>query len=83
MSAQYGKVDTILQNSDALQKLNVRFNGGTDEALDAYCAQLHWQDTNRGTPPALMTFDEMHDQFFHTSRNGLNCSLVRKDQVYP
>jgi hypothetical protein len=64
VSAQYDRLNTILQNADALQKLNVRFNKGIDEALDAYCAQLHWQDTNEGSPPALMTFDEMRKQFF-------------------
>jgi hypothetical protein len=64
MTAQYDKIDAILQNSDALQKLNVRFNKGIDEALDAYCAQLHWQDNNKKMPPALMTFDEMLNRFF-------------------
>lgn len=64
VAAQHGQVDDILKNADALRKINVRFNKGIDEALDAYCAQLHYQDTNPGVPPALMPFEDMRDAFF-------------------
>jgi hypothetical protein len=83
MSAQYDKLNTILQNADALQKLNVRFNRGIDEALDAYCAQLHWQDTNQGTPPALMTFDEMRDKFFPYFEQWIKLLLGQKGSSLP
>jgi hypothetical protein len=62
--AQVGELDSILKNTSALQKLNTRFSGAIDEALDVYCAQLRWQDTDTATPPALMTLDEMQGQFF-------------------
>jgi hypothetical protein len=64
ITAQVQKLNTILQNDAALQTLNVRFNRAIDEALDAYCAQLSWQDSNSGVPPALMPLDEMRDRFF-------------------
>ena len=64
MTAQHTQLDNILQNADALTKLNVCFNRGIDEALDVYCAQLHYQDQNRDTPPAIMPLDEMRSSFF-------------------
>jgi hypothetical protein len=48
----------------ALKKLNVGFSKDIDSALDAYCAQLSWQDTHPSMPSNLMTFDEMRDSFF-------------------
>jgi hypothetical protein len=64
LAAQHSQVDSILQNPDALRKINVRFNKGIDEALDTYCAQLHYQDHHPDIPPVLMTFPEMSQQFF-------------------
>jgi Protein of unknown function DUF262 len=64
MAAQYDKLDNLLQNPDALRKLNVRFNKGIDEALDAYCAQLHFQDNNSDVPSVLLSHDQMRDEFF-------------------
>lgn len=64
MTAQHNKINGILQNTDALGKLNVRFSKGIDEALDVYCAQLHYQDKNPIAPPALITFNEMKSDFF-------------------
>jgi hypothetical protein len=62
--AQVDELDSILQNDAALQKLNVRFNRAIDEALDACCAQLSWQDLHPSLPPALFTFDDIQDKFF-------------------
>jgi hypothetical protein len=64
MAAQYDKLDSLLQNPDALRKLNVRFNKGIDEALDAYCAQLHFQDSNPDVPAVLLNHAQMRDAFF-------------------
>ncbi len=64
VAAQVDRLDAILQNPAALQSLNTRFNRAIDEALDAYCAQLRWQDLNSSVPPALMALDEMRDSFF-------------------
>ena len=64
MAAQHNNIDALLQNADALRALNVRFNKGIDEALDAYCAQLQFQDNHPGVPAALMTLDDMRDDFF-------------------
>jgi hypothetical protein len=65
IAAQYDKLDAILQNSDALKALNVRFDKGIDEALDVYCAQLHYQDTHQDSHPALMSLDEMRVAYFN------------------
>lgn len=62
--AQVQALDAILQNGSALQKLNARFSRGIDEALDVYCAQLRWQDANQTGPNALLSYEEMRDQYF-------------------
>jgi hypothetical protein len=62
--AQVNRLNEIMSNQDALKKLNVGFSKDIDSALDAYCAQLSWQDTHPSMPSNLMTFDEMRDSFF-------------------
>jgi hypothetical protein len=62
--SQAPKLDTILKNKSALEKLGTRFDRAIDEALDTYCAQLRYQDNDASIPPALMTFQEMRDRFF-------------------
>ena len=64
VAAQCREIDRILQNAEALAKLNVRFNRGIDEVLDVYCAQVHFQDRNPDMPPALMELREMRESFF-------------------
>lgn len=64
VAAQVVQLDSLLQNTAALQKLNAGFNRAIDDALDTYCAQMRWQDKNRDPPPVLMTFAEMRDRFF-------------------
>ena len=64
MAAQYSQLDGIIQNKDALSKLNVRFNQNIDDALDVYCAQLNYQDRNPPAPPVLFTADELKNSFF-------------------
>jgi hypothetical protein len=83
IAAQSDRLDAILQNPSALQKLNVRFNKGVDEALDAYCAQLHWQDSNPSTPPALMSFDEMHSKFLPYYMGWIDVLLGQKGSNLP
>ena len=68
--AQVDRLAPIMSNQDALKKLNVGFSRDIDAALDAYCAQLSWQERHPSDPPALMTFDEMRDYFFPTSSTG-------------
>jgi len=81
--AQVDELDSILQNAAALQKLNVRFNRAIDEALDAYCAQLRWQDTNTSAPPPLMTFDEMRDKFFPHFERWIDLLVGQKGTSLP
>jgi hypothetical protein len=81
--AQVDELDSILQNAAALQTLNVRFNRAIDEALDAYCAQLKYQDTNSSTPPPLMTFKEMHDTYFPTFEYWIDVLVGQKATSLP
>jgi hypothetical protein len=64
VAAQVSKVDDLLQNKNALEFLNIRFNRAINGALDAFCAQLRCQDTHPAVPPVLMAVDEMRDKFF-------------------
>lgn len=64
LAAQFSELDGIIQNKDALAKINVRFNQSIDEALDVYCAQLNFQDRNSSVPPILFSADEMRSTVF-------------------
>lgn len=78
VAACYDRLDAILQNPSALQKLNTRYNRTIDEALDAYCAQLRWQDTHPETPPLLLPYAEMKDKFFPYYQNWIATVLGQK-----
>ena len=64
MAAQHSELDGIIQNKDAMAKINVRFNQSIDEALDVYCAQLSFQDRHSAVPPVLFRADELRDRVF-------------------
>ncbi len=64
MAAQVGELDGIIQNKDAMAKINVRFNQSIDDALDVYCAQLNYQDRNSGVPTLLFSAQELKTSFF-------------------
>lgn len=77
-SAQVETLDALLKNEDALRKIDCRFNRAIDEALDAYCAQLRYQDTNTSTPPILMTLADMKDKFFPAFEQWFGMLLAEK-----
>lgn len=83
VASQVEKLDAILQNSSALQTLNCRFNQVMDEALDVCCAQLHYQDLNHHTPPALMPFSELKDRFFPEFEKWVGYLLGQKGSTLP
>jgi hypothetical protein len=64
MAAQFSELDGIIQNTDAMAKINVRFNQSIDDALDVYCAQLNYQDRNASIPPVLFTAGELQQRVF-------------------
>jgi hypothetical protein len=76
--SQVEELSSILSNSAALQKLNCKFNGAIDEALDAYCAQLRYQDTETSIPAVLMPFEEMRDSFFPVFERWMGIFLGEK-----
>jgi hypothetical protein len=80
ISAQVEILDSLLQNDSALQALGCRYNGtvAVDTALDAYCAQLRYDDCNVGKPPVLMPFSEIRDQFFPAFENWIGYLLSQK-----
>jgi len=78
VSAQIEILDGLLQNSSALQALKCHYNGAVDTALDAYCAQLRYDDTNKEKPPVLMPFSEIRDRFFPAFENWIGYILSQK-----
>lgn len=81
--AQADKLDAILTNKAALQKLNARFDRAIDEVLDVYAAQLRWQDTDSSTPLAWMAFNAMHDEFFPYFQTWIESLLGEKGPSLP
>lgn len=64
VSAQAGRMSTLLNNKGALESIKARFNNIISEVLDTYCAQVRYQDTHSETPALLFSFDEMQNDFF-------------------
>lgn len=81
--AQVAELNSILQNPSALQKLNSRYDRAIDEALDVYCAQLRWQDSNTSIPPALMTLEEMRHKFFPHFQRWVGLLVGQKGPSLP
>lgn len=63
VSANAPELDSLLKNSSVLQDLKVSYHGSVDEALDAYCAQLQFQDKST-LPKQLFSLEEIRDGFF-------------------
>ena len=80
---QVAQLDSLLQNTAALQKLNARFNRAIDDGLDTYCAQMRWQDKNASPPPVLMTFQEMRAEFFPYFEQWIDLLLGQKGISLP
>ena len=76
--AQVDRLNQIMTNQEALKTLNVGFSRDIDAALDAYCAQLRFQDTDSSMPPVLMTFDEVRDKFFPHFEDWINLLIGQK-----
>jgi hypothetical protein len=62
--ANYLELDRLLSNSGALAKLNIRFSGSMDEALDACIAQFQYQDKNPEFPPYLTSHQQMVNDYY-------------------
>lgn len=64
MAAQVSQLDSVVQNSDALRKLNVSYNGDVEGAMNAACAQLQFQDRHPDVPPMLFDRHVLETEFF-------------------
>lgn len=78
VTAQVEQLNNILVSPSALRSLNVRFNRGIDAALDAYCAQLSWQDRNTTVVPGLFTRDQLETVVFPYFQEWIGTVLIRK-----
>ncbi len=61
--ASYEGLRGLLSNSAALRALGVQYNGTIDEALDAACAQLRYQDQHPGDPAKLPDYERIRTEF--------------------
>jgi len=64
VAAQVDKLNSLLENAEALARINCRFKRAVDEALDAYCAQLKYQAANPDSERLLMETNELRERFF-------------------
>ena len=64
LAAQVQNVASLLLNQGALEKIRCRYVGTISDALDAYCAQVQYQDRHPELPSLLMSLTEMRDEFF-------------------
>ena len=44
------ELDNLISTQDTMKHLTMTFNGSTEQALDTYCAQLQFTDTENGEP---------------------------------
>lgn len=64
ISVYHNKLNDLLSNSDALHNMHCKYNGTMDEALDAFCAYLKYQDSNSGSPRLFFeNANELVDDF--------------------
>lgn len=64
MAARYAELDQLLQNADALRKMNASYNREIDGAMDVACALLQYQDHNPDLPVLLLSKEVIRDKFF-------------------
>ncbi|MEI2577652.1 DUF262 domain-containing protein [Scytonema sp. PRP1] len=58
------KFNDILNTSGGTNHLGIVFRGTTEEALDIYCAQLQYQDSEASSPPLVSSLDEISNHYF-------------------
>ena len=70
------KLDTLLSSPNSMKHLPLAFHGSTEEALDIYCAQLQFTDTEGGTP-VFPTYGNGLEDDFHSFVQWLHAILSR------
>ena len=68
----------LLKNADALAKLRCSYNGSIDTALDAFAAQLQYQDTHRDDPALVATSDDIVNSIFPFYQDWIQNPVSRK-----
>ncbi len=64
VAANADPLGKLLENSGTLATLNVKYNRTADEALDAFCAQLQYQDSHPDSPALLIGQADIREKFF-------------------
>jgi hypothetical protein len=86
MVSSYEGMKSLLANGGAVRSLGVQYNGTMDEALDAACAQLRYQDQHPDQPVTLPGYDAMVADFLPFFRrwflqicgvNGVNLPVTK------
>jgi Protein of unknown function DUF262 len=71
------QLNQLLKNPDALAKLRCSYNGSIDTALDAFAAQLQYQDNN-DAPALFATNDQITQEMFPYYQDWIQTLLVQK-----
>lgn len=72
VSVCYSELNNLLQDTKTLNLINCRYHGTIDEALDAFCGYLKFQDNNPQNPKLLISFEEMSGDYIDFFKNGFN-----------
>lgn len=70
------KLDNLLSSPNLMKHLPLAFHGSTEEALDIYCAQLQFTDT-QGGPPVFPVYGNGLEDDFHSFVQWIDVILRR------
>lgn len=63
VSIYYSELNNLVQDSKTLNLVNCRYHNTIEEALDAFCGYLNYQDRNPGLPKLFIGLNELKDDF--------------------
>jgi hypothetical protein len=78
VAAHTEQLEQLLSNADALATLRFSYDRSLDSALDAFCAQLQYQDRNPTAPPLVATHEEIQTRFFPHFASWVHTLLCAK-----
>jgi Protein of unknown function DUF262 len=81
ISAHYEQLGQLLSNEAALANLRFSYDRSVDGALDAFCAQLQYQDRNPSETPLLGSVDELRERFFPFFASWLHTLLSKGSSI--
>jgi hypothetical protein len=78
VAAYPAQLNQLLTNGNALAALRFSYDRSIDSALDAFCAQLQYQDTNPDEPKLLISAEDIQEKFFPHFSSWLHTLLCMK-----